>query len=172
MNKKIAVLITHDFEDAEYHHPVEAFRAASHSVRNIEKSAGNIVYSKQRKSSVSIDLGIDEISVRDFDALMIPGGYSPYHLKEDERFIDFLRNFANAQKPIFLCCYSSHLLIDAQIAIGRRLTSIEDILKELKDAGAVTFDRGVVNDNNLYISSRSTFELPIFINECLNVLSA
>ena len=89
MNKKIAVLITHDFEDAEYHHPVEAFRAASHSVRNIEKSAGNIVYSKQRKSSVSIDLGIDEISVRDFDALMIPGGYSPYHLKEDERFIDF-----------------------------------------------------------------------------------
>ncbi|MCX5469215.1 DJ-1/PfpI/YhbO family deglycase/protease [Acinetobacter nematophilus] len=171
MNKKIAVLITHDFEDTEYHHPVEAFRAASHSVRNIEKSAGNIVYSQQRKSSVSIDLGIDDISVKDFDALMIPGGQSPYHLKKDPRFIDFLRSFANAQKPIFLCCYSPQLLIDAQIAIGRRLTSIDGLNKELKAAGAVIFDREVVNDNNLYISSRSTYELPIFINECLNVLS-
>lgn len=172
MHKRIAVLITHDFEDSEYHHPVEAFRAASHSVRNIEKNAGNIVYSKQKKSSVSIDLGIDDISVKDFDALMIPGGHSPYHLKKDERFIHFLRNFANAQKPIFLCCYSPHLLIDAQIAIGRRLTSIEEIIFELKAAGAVIFDHGVVNDNNLYISSRSTQELPIFINECLNVLRA
>lgn len=172
MNKKIAVLITHDFEDTEYHHSVEAFRAASHSVRNIEKVAGNIVYSQQRKSSVSIDLGIDEISVQDFDALMIPGGNSPYLLKQDARFVDYLRAFANAQKPIFLCCYSPHLLIDAQLAIGRRLTSIEAMIQELKAAGAVIFDREVVNDNNLYISSRSTEELPVFIHECLNVLRA
>lgn len=172
MNKRIAVLITHDFEDTEYYHPVEAFRAASHSVRNIEKVAGNIVYSQQRRSSVSIDLGIDDISVQDFDALMIPGGHSPNHLRQDARFIDYLRSFANAQKPIFLCCYSPHLLIDAQIAIGRRLTSIESMIQELKAAGAVIFDREVVNDNNLYISSRSTFELPIFIDECLSVLSA
>ena len=170
MNKRIAVLVTQDFEDIEYHAPVEAFRAASHSVRNIEKQAGNIIYSQQRKSSVSIDLSIDDISVQDFDALMIPGGHSPYHLKKDQRFIDFLRSFANAQKPILLCCHSPHLLIDAQIAIGRRLTSIHETIKELKDAGAVIFDHEVVNDNNLYISSRSTFELPIFIDECLSVL--
>jgi len=172
MNKRIAVLITHDFEDIEYHYPVEAFRAARHSVRNIEKLAGNIVYSSQRKSSVSIDLGIDEILVQDFDALMIPGGQSPFHLKKDPRFINFLRNFANAQKPIFLCCHSPHLLIDAQIAIGRRLTSIETMIQELKNAGAVIFDHDMVNDNNLYISSRSTQELPIFIRECLCVLKA
>ncbi len=172
MNKRIAVLITHGFEDVEYHDPVEAFRAASHSVRNIEKTAGNIVYSQQRKSAVSIDHGIDEISVQDFDALMIPGGNSTYLLKQDVRFIDYLRSFANAQKPIFLSCYSPHLLIDAQIAIGRRLTSIETMIQELKNAGAVIFDRDVVNDNNLYISSRSTQELPIFIRECLSVLRA
>ncbi|MDM1758075.1 MULTISPECIES: DJ-1/PfpI/YhbO family deglycase/protease [Acinetobacter] len=171
MNKRIAVLITHDFEDVEYHDPVEAFRAASHSVRNIEKTAGNIVYSQQRKSAVSIDYGIDEISVQDFDALMIPGGNSTYLLKQDMRFIEYLRNFANAQKPIFLSCYSPHLLIDAQIAIGRRLTSIQTIIHDLKNAGAVVFDDDVVNDNNLYISSRSTQELPRFIRECLNVLS-
>ncbi len=36
MPKRIAVLVTHDFEDMEYVEPVEAFRAASHSVINIE----------------------------------------------------------------------------------------------------------------------------------------
>lgn len=170
MNKRIAVLVSHDFENIEYHAPVEAFRAASHSVRNIEKFAGNIVYSKQRNSSVSIDHSIDEICIHDFDALMIPSGHAPCYLKEDPRFIDFLQRFANAQKPIFLCCNSLALLIEARLAIGRRVTSIESLSDELKQAGAVLFDRDVVNDNNLYISSRSTQKLPIFIDECLNVL--
>ena len=53
---------------------------------------------------------------------------------------------------------------------GNTDTDLVITIKELKDAGAVIFDREVVNDNNLYISSRSTYELPIFINECLNVL--
>ena len=170
MNKRIAVLVTHDFEDNEYHHPVEAFRAASHSVRNIEKQAGNIIYSKHKRSAVSIDHGIEDINVHDFDALMIPGGHSPCLLKQDQRFINFLQCFANAQKPLFLCCSSPELLIEAQLAKGRRLTSIQGILAELHLAGAVMFDHDVVNDNNLYISSRSTQELPLFIHECLNVL--
>lgn len=170
MKKRIAVLVTQDFEDSEYHHPVEAFRAASHSVRNIEKQAGNIIYSQQRRSSVSIDLGIDEIKIQDFDALMIPGGLSPQRLKQDHRFVNFLQSFANAQKPIFLSCSSPELLIDAQIVKGRRLTSAETLLAQLHLAGAVLCDRDVVNDNNLYITSRSTIALPIFINECLHVL--
>lgn len=123
--------ITQDFEDIEYHAPVEAFRAASHSVPG-EKQAGNIIYSQQRKSSVSIDLGIDDISVQDFDALMIPGGHSPYHLKKDQRFIDFLRSLQTL-KNLFYCVvivriYSSMhrlLLVDS-------LTSIHETIKELK----------------------------------------
>lgn len=172
MNKRIAVLVTHDFEENEYHHPVEAFRAASHSVRNIEKQAGNIVYGQQRRSSVSIDLGIDDICIHDFDALMIPGGGSPDFLKQDDRFINFLQQFGNAQKPIFLCCYSTQLLVHARLAIGRRLSSVDNVVYDLKNAGAVLFDRDVVNDNNLYVTSRSTLELPVFIHECLNVLRA
>ena len=40
MHKKIAVLVTYDFEDAEYAEPVEAFRAARHSIINLESQAG------------------------------------------------------------------------------------------------------------------------------------
>ena len=46
MSKRIAVLVTHDFEDIAYSEPVQAFRAARHSILNIENRAGNIVYGK------------------------------------------------------------------------------------------------------------------------------
>ena len=40
MSKKIAVLITDDFEDSEFTSPAEAFKLAGHQVITIEKQAG------------------------------------------------------------------------------------------------------------------------------------
>ncbi|WP_104473425.1 DJ-1/PfpI/YhbO family deglycase/protease [Acinetobacter indicus] len=171
MSKRIAVLITHDYEDADYPELIHAFRAARHSVVNVENKAGNIVYGYQRRSSVTIDQSIDDVTIHDFDALLIPGGQSPAQLSDDLRFVDFVRNFANAQKPIMSTCHGPQLLIHASVVKGRRMTSIAPVMLELMDAGAVYFDEAVVNDNNLYISSRSPEDLPIFIRESLHVLS-
>lgn len=170
MPKRIAVLVTHDFEDMEYVEPVEAFRAASHSVVNIENKAGNIVYGKKRRYSVTIDESIDNVSVQEFDALLIPGGYSPDTLRADERYIDFVRRFANAQKPIMSICHGPQLLINAGVVKGRRMTTMKSVIIDLLNAGAVFYDQAVVNDNNLYISSRAPEDLPDFIRESLNVL--
>ena len=170
MPKRIAVLVTHDFEDMEYVEPVEAFRAASHSVINIENKAGNIVYGKKHRYSVTIDQGIDDVTVHEFDALLIPGGYSPDHLRADERYVDFVRRFANAQKPIMSICHGPQLLINAGVVKGRRMTTMKSVIVDLLNAGAVFYDEAVVNDNNLYISSRSPEDLPAFIRESLTVL--
>ena len=171
MSKRIAVLVTHDFEDVEYSEPVQAFRAARHSVLNIENRAGNIVYGNKRKSAVTIDQSIDDVSVHDFDALLIPGGYSPEQLRSDARFVNFVRNFAHAKKPIMSICHGPQLLIAAKVVKGRLMTTIKTVAKDLINAGAVYYDVGVVNDNNLYISSRSPEDLPAFIEESLMVLS-
>ncbi|WP_404881397.1 DJ-1/PfpI family protein, partial [Klebsiella pneumoniae] len=40
MSKKIAVLITDDFEDSEFTSPADAYRLAGHEVVTIEKQAG------------------------------------------------------------------------------------------------------------------------------------
>ena len=170
MRKRIAVLVTHDFEDSEYAEPVEAFRAARHCISNIEHRAGNIVYGKNRQHSVTIDQSIDHASIDDFDALLIPGGHSPDLLRSDERYVNFVRNFAGAYKPIMCICHGPQLLINAHVVKGRRMTSIEPIILELQDAGAVYFDQPVVNDNNLYITSRAPKDLPEFIRETLHVL--
>jgi protease I len=170
MSKRIAVLVTHDFEDLDYSESVQAFRAARHSISNIETKAGNIIYGKKRKSTVTIDWGIDDISIHDFDALLIPGGHSPKHLCNDHRFVNFVRNFAHAQKPIMSICDAPQLLISAEVLNGRLMTTIHSIVPDLIHAGAIYHDVAVMNDRNLYISSRSPEDLAAFIQESLLVL--
>ncbi len=172
MRKRIAVLVTHNFEDLEYSEPVEAFRAARHCVSNIEHRAGNIVYGKHRRFSVTIDQSIDQASIHDFDALLIPGGDSPEFLRSDSRYIDFIRDFAGAYKPIMCICDVPQLLISAQIVYGRRMTAHETVMQDLLDAGAVVYyEKPVVNDSNLYITARAAQDLPAFIQESLYVLN-
>lgn len=125
---------------------------------------------KKRRYSVTIDESIDNVSVQEFDALLIPGGYSPDNLRADERYVDFVRRFANAQKPIMSICHGPQLLINAGVVKGRRMTTMKSVIIDLLNAGAVFYDQAVVNDNNLYISSRAPEDLPDFIRESLNVL--
>jgi putative intracellular protease/amidase len=76
MSKKIAVLITDDFEDSEFTSPAEAFKLAGHQVVTIEKQAGKTVKGKQGEAEVAIDRAIDDVTPGEFDALLLPGGYS------------------------------------------------------------------------------------------------
>jgi len=77
MSKKIAVLITDEFEDSEFTSPAEAFTKAGHEVVTIEMQAGKTVKGKQGKAEVKIDKDIDHVSPAEFDALLLPGGHSP-----------------------------------------------------------------------------------------------
>lgn len=95
MGKKIAVLITDEFEDSEFTSPAEAFRKAGHEVITIEKEAGKTVKGHKGEASVTIDETIDNVSPSDFDALLLPGGHSPDSLRGDERFVTFTRDFVS-----------------------------------------------------------------------------
>lgn len=49
MSKKIAVLITDEFEDSEFTSPAAEFRQAGHEVITIEKEAGKTVKGKKAR---------------------------------------------------------------------------------------------------------------------------
>ena len=49
----------------------------------------------------AVDRTIDEVSARDYDALLIPGGVGdPDRLRTEERVVSFVRELAAAGKPI------------------------------------------------------------------------
>ncbi|MDF3006585.1 MAG: ral stress protein 18 [Enterobacter kobei] len=172
MGKKIAVLITDEFEDSEFTSPAEAFRKAGHDVVTIEMEAGKTVKGKKGEASITIDKAIDEVKPDEFDALLLPGGHSPDTLRGDDRFVTFTRDFVNSGKPVFAICHGPQLLISAEVVRERKLTTVKPIVIDLKNAGADFYDQEVVIDNNQIVTSRTPDDLPAFNREALRLLGA
>ena len=172
MSKKIAVLITDEFEDSEFTSPAEEFRKAGHEVITIEKQAGKTVKGKKGEATITIDKAIDETRPADYDALLLPGGHSPDSLRGDDRFVTFTRDFVNSGKPVFAICHGPQLLISADVIRGRKLTTVKPIVVDVKNAGAEFYDQEVVVDNNQLVTSRTPDDLPAFNREALRLLGA
>ncbi|SFK32075.1 protease I [Marinilactibacillus piezotolerans] len=170
MSKKIATVITKLFEDVEFTSPKEELEKAGHEVVTIGFNAGETVEGKKGKASVTIDKSIDDVSPEDFDALLIPGGFSPDQLRKDERFLNFTRSFANDKKSIFSICHGPQLLINAEVVKGKDITSVSQVAIDLKNAGANFHDKEVVIDDSGLISSRTPDDLPAFNEAMVNAL--
>lgn len=163
---RIAALIADMFEDVEYTKPANAFREAGHDVVNVGVEAGAIVTGKMEKTEVEIDEAVADCSPDDFDALFIPGGYSPDHLRLSQDAIDFAADFVRSGKPVLAICHAGQLLAASDVLAGRRITGYRSIVSELRNAGAEYEDAEVVIDDNL-VSSRNPDDLPAFIKASL-----
>ena len=53
------------------------------------------------------DLSFDQISVGDYDAILILGGRAPEYLRNDRRLLDIVREFDAQQKWILAICHAS-----------------------------------------------------------------
>ncbi len=167
---KVAVIVTDLFEDAEYSDPAKAFTEAGHELVHVGLKAGKTVKGKKKDTPVKIDMAVKDVSVDDFDALLIPGGYSPDKLRVDPDATAFAGEFLRSDKPVFAICHAAQLLITADVLRGRRLTGWKSIIQDIKNAGAEFVDAEVVEDGNL-ISSRHPGDLPAFIEACLKRLA-
>ncbi|MFP6840857.1 MAG: DJ-1/PfpI family protein [Acinetobacter sp.] len=67
-------------------------------------------------------------------------------------------------------CDGPQILTSTEVVNVRLIATIQTIAPDLIHAGAVYHDTGVVNENNLFISSRSPEDLPAFIQKSLLVL--
>ncbi|SIT89175.1 type 1 glutamine amidotransferase domain-containing protein [Edaphobacillus lindanitolerans] len=167
---KIATVITNMFEDSEYTEPAKAFKDAGHEVVTIEKESGKQVKGKQGEATVTIDKGIDDVNAQDFDALFIPGGFSPDQLRADERFVDFAKDFMDAKKPVFAICHGPQLLITAKALEGRKATGYKSIAQDMKYAGADFVDQEVAVCQDQLVTSRQPDDIPAFNRESLKLL--
>jgi len=167
--KTIAALLDHMFEDVEYSRPAGAFTAAGHKVITVGMKRGEMVAGKTEKTRVTIEAAVGDVSVRDFDALFIPGGYSPDRLRAHPEPVAFVREFVLSGKPVLGICHAAQLLITAQVIRGRRITGYVSIIQDIRNAGAEFVDEPVVEDGNL-VFSRDPRDIPAFIAASLKKL--
>jgi protease I len=167
---RVAVIITDMFEDREYLEPAQAFKKAGHDLIHVGLKTKDTVKGEKKGTLVNIEKAVKDASVAEFDALLIPGGYSPDKLRVDEDAVRFAGDFVKSGKPVFTICHAPQLLITAQVLSGRKITGWKSIIQDIKNAGAEFIDQEVVEDGNL-ISSRSPADLPAFIHASLKKLS-
>lgn len=169
MAKHIAAIVTDMVEEIELTGPVKAYKDAGHTVDVISDEAGKIIKGKNGEE-LKADKGIEEVSASDYDALLVPGGFSPDLLRINPKNGDFARAFMEADKPVFAICHGPQFLVETDLLKGRELTSFVSVRKDLKNAGASVKDEEVVVDKNL-VTSRTPDDLPAFNRETLKLLN-
>jgi protease I len=166
---KIATLIDDLFEDDEFRMPAEAFRAAGHEVFCVGFNPGETVVGKSEGFQAKIDQSVEDANAHEYDALLIPGGYSPDSLRSDVNVQRIARTFMELEKPVFTICHGPQILISAEVLKGRKITCWRSIVPDVKNAGAEYIDEPVVVDRNL-VSSRMPDDIPDFIRESMNII--
>ncbi|MFO8132817.1 MAG: type 1 glutamine amidotransferase domain-containing protein [Thermoplasmatota archaeon] len=166
---RIAVVIDDMFEDVEYSRPAAAFKQAGHELVHVGLEEGKTVTGKKQNTEVTVDMAAEDATPDDYDALLIPGGYSPDKLRAHKAPVTFVRDFVQSGKPVFFICHGAQLLVTARVAEGRAMTGWTSIVQDIKNAGANYRDQSVVIDDNL-VSSRHPGDLDDFIQAALSKL--
>jgi protease I len=156
---RIAFVLGNDFEDVEFEQPHSTLLQHGIEVDVIGVDTDDVT--GKHGTRVPIDRAIDDATAGDYDLLVIPGGFSPDHLRTDDRIVDFVKAFADQDKMIAAVCHAPSLLIEAGVVEGRTMTSWPSIRTDLRNAGADVVDRDVVVDGTL-ITSRNPDDLPAF----------
>ena len=167
---RVAIIVDEMFEDSELRVPYDRLRRAGHEVVVVGREAMKHLEGKHRHERVTTAQSIREVTHRDFDALVIPGGDSPDHLRLEPLMVDFTRQMFDSGKPVAAICHAGSLLIEADVVEDRTLTSWPSIKTDLVNAGAHWIDQDVVEDGNL-ITSRKPDDVPVFSEAIIKALS-
>jgi protease I len=158
---RIAFVLGEDFEDGEFRKPYDALTSAGHTVDVLGAKADEVMHGKNDKEHVKIDAAASEQDPSSYDALVIPGGYSPDHLRLDRGVVAFVEAMVRDGKLVAAVCHGPQLLIEVDGVRGRTVTSWPSVKTDLRNAGATWVDREVVVDGML-ITSRKPEDLDAF----------
>lgn len=160
LNGKTAAIIAADeFEDLELFHPMS--RLQEEGVKTIVVGLTGDPVKGKRGYSITPNASIDEVSVDNFDFLVIPGGKSPEKLRLNSKTLRFVKDFDTKGKPIAAICHAGQVLASAGVVKNRTLTCVAGIRDDMINAGAHYVDKAVVTDRNL-VTSRIPSDLPEF----------
>lgn len=166
---KIACLLDNGFEDSEFEDPYGALRKAGHDVTVIGLEAGATLTGYRGRVETVSDVSIDDVRPEQFQALFLPGGTSPDHLRAHPAMVEFAAAFMGDGRPVLAICHGPQLLLTADTVRGRRLTAWKTVQGDLRHAGAEVVDEPVVVDGNL-VTSRQPDDIPQFVRRSLELV--
>ncbi len=167
--KRIAILVEDLFEDLELWYP--AIRMREEGAEVILVGPEKKVYKGKYGVPAEADITSAQAKPEDFDAVIIPGGYSPDRMRRDPKLVDFVREVGRRGKVVAAICHGPWMLISAGLIKGKKVTSFFAIKDDVVNAGAEFVDAEVVVDGNI-ITSRTPKDLPAFCKAIIESLAS
>ncbi|MCH1867260.1 type 1 glutamine amidotransferase domain-containing protein [Nocardioides sp. CFH 31398] len=165
--KRIAIIATSHFEEAELVQPRDELRKLGAEVKVYSTSTDPIQAVEgdtDPTQKVEVDGTFADVDVASVDAVVVPGGtVNADTIRTDETAQKIVQDATAAGKPLAVICHAPWLLVSAGLAKGRRLTSYSSLVDDLRNAGAEWVDEEVVVDGTL-ITSRNPNDIPAFID--------
>lgn len=166
--KKIAILLADKFDENELIYPYYRFKE-EYEVDLIAHEA-----KKEYKSKTSLikksDISAKDAKASDYEAVIIPGGYSPDNMRRSEDMKRLVKDFDSENKVIAAICHGPWMLASCVDLKGKDVTSFESIKDDLTNAGANWKDEEVVVSDNL-VTSRTPDDLPAFVKAVLKKIT-
>lgn len=159
---KVLLLLAKGFETMEFSAFIDILGWARNDF-GIDISVVTCGYTKTVVSTfhvpIIVDKTIDEISVSDYDALAIPGGFEEFGFYEeayDDKFLDVIRQFNKQGKTISTICVAALALGKSGVLIGRKATTYHlgngRRQKQLLEFGVDVVNEPIVIDKNIITS--------------------
>lgn len=159
--RKAVILVETLYNDRELWYPYYRLKEEGAEVSLVGPEAG-AVYRGKDGIPARADKSMHEINAKIYDAIIIPGGYAPDHMRRHPAMVQLVRNFYEDGKTVAAICHAGWMLASAGIVRGKKLTSFFAIRDDMVNAGADFVDEEVVFDGNL-VTSRVPDDLPAFM---------
>jgi protease I len=167
---RIAFVADDLFEDSELRVPWDRLRQAGHETVLVGLEKGKEIHGKRGKERFTTDVAARDVTADEFDALVVPGGYSPDKIRTSIDMVRLVRAMFTEGKTVAAVCHGPWMLVEADALDGKTVTSWPSIKTDLINAGARWVDREVVEDGNL-VTSRKPDDLEAFSSAILRRLS-
>lgn len=167
--KEIGILVEQQYNDYELWYPYYRFKEEGATVHLIGPEKGKI-YPGKYGCPAKTDLAINEVSAKNYDCVIIPGGFAPDFMRRIPQMIEFVRQANENGKLIAGICHAGWMLISAGCVKDKKVTCYFAIKDDLINAGGNFMDQEVVKDGNL-ITSRTPDDLPAFCRTIIETLA-
>lgn len=167
INKKIMIFAEAYYEDLELWYP--KLRLAEEGAKVVVAGTGEKTYKGKNGYPIEVDGDIKSYKARDFEAVVVPGGWAPDKLRRHKEVLDFVKEMHKDGKVVAAICHGAWVLASANIIKGKKLTCVSAIKDDVINAGAEYLDKEVVVDGNI-ITSRMPADLPAFCREIIKAL--
>jgi protease I len=172
--KRILILATNGFEQAELEVPRDKLKAAGAAVDVVSPEQGEIKGwdKKDWGRPVKVDKPLAGASAADYDAIVLPGGQiNPDLLRVNPDALKLIKAFYDAGKTVAAVCHAPWLLIETGLVrkadgSSRKMTSYKSIKTDVINAGGKWEDSEVVTDNGV-ITSRNPGDLDAFVGKII-----